>query len=198
MKHRVQITREQQQRIMIPFQYDRLVCDFRDTVARDCKSRMRDYATYIFFSENRHSFYSATAKRLAWTGEVSIHSYIKSLICYARHLTYYSPGFKVALMQAANRSINSQLVSISSLMCAQQILPVIPQSRSSLTTQQESSMILLTHLYMYIQTLISCPSLLAFPVLQSLVFARIQSSILHIRTSAVAVYHSYPEFLHCC
>jgi len=92
----------------IPFRCERLVSDFRDTLARDCKSRMRDYATYIFFFFSKIIvFLFVTAKRLAWTGEVSIHSYIKSPICSYLSLMYYSPGFKATLMQAANYSINS-------------------------------------------------------------------------------------------
>jgi len=39
----------------IPCFGERLVRDFRDTVACDCKGRTPDYATYIFFFENHHS-----------------------------------------------------------------------------------------------------------------------------------------------
>lgn len=41
---------------VIPFRYERLIRDFRNTVARDCKGRTRDNAIYIyFFFENHRS-----------------------------------------------------------------------------------------------------------------------------------------------
>lgn len=129
-------------------QCKRLVCDFRDTVARDWKGRTRGYAIYIFFFSKIDVLFISHGKEISLKmGEVSIHYYIKSSICSCPSLVYYSPGFKVVLMQAMNRSIPN--LCRYRHWCLRIIFyRVVPQSRSSLIMRWGSSMILIsTHLY---------------------------------------------------